>query len=203
MGSNPIISTSFFIFINLSHNLFKFLSVNIDFGVLRLVQWGRGEKIMNTFIHDIESLKKEVWFIKNNSIKNILAELALLSGGDQDNTFAQRVATLESVVESIQNNIKSLEVMVTENNETVNDISEHVADLATLVSGFQDNVARAYEEIASLKISDELISESINNLTDIVNTLSENVEDLKESVEGFSSKISQLEDSDEALASNV
>ena len=55
----------------------------------------RGEK-MNNLTHDIEMLKKEIWFLKNTTIKNLLEEVASLTGGNIDSTLLGRIKDLET-----------------------------------------------------------------------------------------------------------
>jgi muramoyltetrapeptide carboxypeptidase LdcA involved in peptidoglycan recycling len=89
---------------------------------------------MNTFMHDIEELKKEIWFLKNKTIKNLIEEVALLTGGQLDSTLMGRITTLEENLSALENSVKTLNADLETNNEATINFGTQVVDLSVLYS---------------------------------------------------------------------
>lgn len=159
---------------------------------------------MNNFIQELETLKKEVWFLKNKTIKKIIEELSSIGGGGVDSTLTERIKNLESATQTLENNLKTLQAEVSENSENLVDVSEHVGQLADVIATIQDNMLSLNSEIAELKGTDELLSENINKISDDLAKVQESLENLQSqvgmiasSVQVNSEEIEKLKESDE------
>ncbi|MBE5746254.1 MAG: hypothetical protein E7359_03085 [Clostridiales bacterium] len=132
---------------------------------------------MKMFLHELEELKKEVWFLKNKTIKELLEEVALLTGGQLDSTVIGRIVTLEDKVTGLENGINSLEVEVKANDDSLGDFGQHLAEIGVLVQEVQNDIADINIEIDRLKRMDEIISSSIVGVIDQITLIQQELED--------------------------
>ena len=151
---------------------------------------------MNNLMHDIEMLKKEIWFLKNTTIKNLLEEVAGLTGGNIDSTLIGRIKDLEAKMISFEDQMATLENDVKTNTETMGDVSLHVSDLAGLVEGLKTSFDEIKVEIESLKDSDEVLAGSINTISDNISSMDERLVEAERIIKQFSSYIGELAEND-------
>ena len=144
---------------------------------------------MNNFLQEFETLKKEVWFLKNKTIKDLTEEVAMLTGGEVDSTLTGKINSLEESVAGLESGLKSLEVVVNSNSDNIVDVSEHVGELSTVISSIQEDIVGINSQIEALKDTDELMSGNINTLSDNLSKVEQSVDDLTERVNGLSGGI--------------
>lgn len=150
---------------------------------------------MNSYIHDIEILKKEVWFLKNK-IKLLVEEISGITGGTIEQTLLERLTALENGVSTLENSLKSLELEVDTNTSNIADISVHIGELSTNISSIQENISLINKEIVNLKATDELLSGNINSLSDSISSINEEIDKINSNMDIMGTNIADLAKND-------
>ena len=150
---------------------------------------------MNNYIHDIEVLKKEVWFLKGK-IKLLAEEISGITGGTIEQTLLERLTTLEGDFATLENSLKTLKVEVDTNTSNIGNISVHIGEISSLISSVQESVSALNSEISGLKATDELISGNVNSLSDSISKINEQLTIIESNMDIMGSNISDLAKND-------
>lgn len=144
------------------------------------------------FLQQLEELKKEVWFLKNKTIKQLLEEVALLTGGQLDSTFTQRITTLEEEVERLENSMTSFEKELAANSDSLSDFGQHLAEVSAIVSSANESIKQINQEIENLHTMDDTLAYVINGWIDELDKVEVN---FQEQIDLLSTKVGQCEES--------